>query len=101
VTGGKSAAIELGREPIPNRHAFNSAIASGDLRKMDSNIHFFTVWTHRSAKSIFGADSHPVSGKSFQQIADEAFSDFHQSCSSLITAAPISVGRFRSIQCMR
>jgi hypothetical protein len=27
---------------------------------MDSNIHFFTVWTHRSAKSIFGADSHPV-----------------------------------------
>src|SRR5262249_4093264 len=35
-------------------------MASGDLRKMDSNIHFFTVWTHRSAKSIFGADSHPV-----------------------------------------
>src|SRR5262249_20479801 len=27
---------------------------------MDSNIHVFTVWTHRSAKSIFGADSHPV-----------------------------------------
>ena len=27
---------------------------------MDTNQHFFTVWTHRSAKSIFGADSHPV-----------------------------------------
>jgi hypothetical protein len=27
---------------------------------MDNNIHFFTVWTHRRAKSIFGADSHPV-----------------------------------------
>jgi hypothetical protein len=27
---------------------------------MNSNQHFFTVWTHRSAKNIFGADSHPV-----------------------------------------
>ena len=32
----------------------------GISAKLDSNIHFFTVWTHRSAKSIFGADSHPV-----------------------------------------
>jgi len=27
---------------------------------MDSNQHFYTVWTHRSAQSIFGAASHPV-----------------------------------------
>jgi hypothetical protein len=27
---------------------------------MNSNQHLFTVWTHRSAKSIFGADSRPV-----------------------------------------
>jgi len=27
---------------------------------MDSNQHFFTVWTHRSAQSIFGAAFHPV-----------------------------------------
>jgi hypothetical protein len=27
---------------------------------MDTNQHFFTVWTHRSARSIFGAASHPV-----------------------------------------
>jgi hypothetical protein len=25
-----------------------------------SDTHFFTVWTNRSAKSIFGAASHPV-----------------------------------------
>jgi hypothetical protein len=24
------------------------------------NTHFFTVWTHRSAKSMFGASSNPV-----------------------------------------
>jgi len=27
---------------------------------MDSNQHFYTVWTHRNAQSIFGAASHPV-----------------------------------------
>jgi hypothetical protein len=27
---------------------------------MDSNTHFFTVWAHRSAKSIFGSSSNPV-----------------------------------------
>jgi hypothetical protein len=27
---------------------------------MNSDTHFFTVWTNRSAKSIFGAASHPV-----------------------------------------
>jgi hypothetical protein len=32
----------------------------GISAKMDSNQHFFTVWTHRSAQSIFGAASHPV-----------------------------------------
>lgn len=27
---------------------------------MDGNTHFFMVWTHRSAKSIFGPASHPI-----------------------------------------
>jgi hypothetical protein len=27
---------------------------------MDANQHFYTVWTHRSAHSIFGAASHRV-----------------------------------------
>ena len=27
---------------------------------MNSDTHFFTVWTHRSAKSIFGPASNPV-----------------------------------------
>jgi len=27
---------------------------------MHGNANFYTVWSHRSAKSIFGASSHPV-----------------------------------------
>jgi hypothetical protein len=43
-----------------DKQTFILAIASGGSPQMDSNTHFFTVWAHRSAKSIFGSSSNPV-----------------------------------------
>src|SRR4029450_6292283 len=56
---GLSPALERGAGTKPDMRV-QAVRIRGISAKMDSNQHFFTVWTHRSAQSIFGAASHPV-----------------------------------------